>query len=64
MTNTEKERYRSHGTDRRDLLLYVRFLFWKDMEMVEKDMICEEGEFIKDGVKIKRQKCLIYTRVM
>ena len=60
----EKKGNRLHVNYRRSVLLYVRFLFWKDTKMVDGELICGKDEFIKDGVKKKRVRCMVFTRVM
>jgi len=32
--------------------------------MVDGELICGKDEFIKDGVKKKRVRCMVFTRVM
>ena len=51
-----------HGSYRGNILLSIRFLFWKDIRMDWKAETNEEFEV--NGVKKKRQKCNVFTRVM
>ena len=53
---------RPHSYYRGDLLLFIWLLFLKDTRMDNQDQTNEHLE--KDGKKIRRQKCEIYTRVM